>query len=127
PITAPDGAGSPLSNVANDFDRDYNLDFAVGHGSGIDLLPGEAAGTFGPATHYATPFPHIADGDFNGDGTLDLVGTDRDNHAVFTLLNTGVSVEPGGIDFPTTALGEQSAQTVKLTNTRASRLVVSGV
>src|SRR5262249_22957826 len=80
----PGAEGFPADLTAGDFNGDGQLDVAVSEtvlGGGaspneIDVLPGNADGTFGPSVATALPLnanPRgLAVGDFNGDGQLDL-------------------------------------------------------
>jgi hypothetical protein len=86
-------AGTGLSAlVAADFNGDGKLDLAVAN-TGIDrdykgtvsLLLGNGDGTFGPAQSYVISSQSglmlsLAVGDFNGDGTPDLVAVDAGNY-----------------------------------------------
>jgi len=83
-----------VSIVAADFNRDGNLDLAVGNSlvKYISILMGNGDGTFQPATqspavNYAL---FVAAGDFNGDGIPDLAALcSADGTEVSVLLGNG--------------------------------------
>jgi hypothetical protein len=72
----PSSAGVPFAVQAGDFNGDGRVDLAAisADGSTIVVLPGRGDGTFGPSiTTPGVPGPITASGDFNHDGTLDLI------------------------------------------------------
>lgn len=80
------GNQTPGYITTGDFNGDGNLDLVTANFSGtgqfannsITLLPGNANGTFGQArVYYGGPAPlSVTVGDFNGDGTADVVSAD---------------------------------------------------
>ena len=66
---------TPVAALTADFNRDGHLDIATADsvGNNVSVLLGNANGTFGVSTQYASgPCTAIASGDFNGDGNPDL-------------------------------------------------------
>ena len=96
------GPESSSALVAGDFNGDGKLDLAMtniadchcvtnGNGSGVSVLLGTGAGSFGAATNFAvgnTPVS-IAVGDFNRDGEQDLAVTNAADNNVSILLGNG--------------------------------------
>jgi hypothetical protein len=87
----------PAGIVTADFNRDGRLDLAVadegvfGVGSSFSILLGNGDGTFQPEVEYATGESpqQPAYGDFNGDGILDIVLTNRDSNTVSLYIGNG--------------------------------------
>ena len=123
--------------LAYDFDGDGHLDLAasnagqVGIPAGVTVLRGNGDGTFQTGVFYPAgreQVNFVAAGDFNGDQRADLAVADYIDDTVITLLNTGVvSFSPTTpVRFPTQLVGtSSSAQTVTLTNTGTTALVIS--
>ena len=90
------GGFRPLSVVVGDFNGDRRLDAAVVHQSGdLSILLGNGRGVFDPAA--GSPFvtggfhpASVADGDFNGDGQLDVTVAHTSGD-VSLLLNAGLT------------------------------------
>jgi hypothetical protein len=98
-IDYPTGLG-PEDVAVGDFNHDGVLDLAVVNAgentlgqpaNSVSILLGNGDGTFQPHVDYPTgqlPF-HVAVGDFNGDGNLDLAVVDQYDDAVSILLGNG--------------------------------------
>lgn len=85
----------PAQAVTGDFNADGRLDLAVCNGasasSTVSVLLGNGDGTFRPAVNYkagANP-NHLATGDFNGDGAIDIVTANFSDNTVSVLLGNG--------------------------------------
>jgi large repetitive protein len=83
----------PVSVVSADFNRDGNLDLAVGVSEGyeVSVLLGNGDGTFRTPVDYPVSFPEqVAVSDFNGDGVPDLaVSSGFDISGVSVFLGNG--------------------------------------
>ena len=85
----------PSASIAvADFNRDGNLDVALGHTNlnTVSIFLGNGAGSFSLAGSFSSSFQSlfsIAAGDFNGDGKADVVGTLDFANSVAVLLGTG--------------------------------------
>jgi VCBS repeat-containing protein len=98
----------PQAIQAGDFNNDGHLDLVVLGFAGTGLvLPGNGNGTFGPSFTFTTlggpdgglnAGRHVAVGDFNGDGKLDIV-TASEAHANFFSSGGGLSVLLGNGNF----------------------------
>jgi hypothetical protein len=107
------GATGPRELALGDVNNDGRLDivtanFGNGSGSTASVLLGLGGGSFGTATLYsvgASSSPwHVALGDLNGDGNLDIAATGRGNNTIGVLLNTTVYAAPTLISInPTSA------------------------
>lgn len=77
----------------------------------------------------ATSVFGLAIADLNADGRYDVVTTDAPDNLVEVLLQTAVvNPSPSSLTFPGTALGSQgAAQTITLTNSGSSSLVISQI
>ena len=87
---------SPTALVVGDWNGDGRLDVAVvdaGADPGVTILFGNGDGTFysGPNDFYPVQSgtTAIAEGDFNGDGALDLAVADQNSSDVSILLGNG--------------------------------------
>lgn len=104
---------NPINVASGDFDGDGKLDIAVVcEGSDqLLILLGNGAGNFNVAT---APFfstggnPYgLATGDFNGDGKLDIVVTNQNDHTISVFLSNSPVVPP-----PAPAAVGPAAQTI---------------
>ena len=96
----PTGA-SPTAIVPGDFDEDGQLDLAVTSrtASTVVVSPGVGDGTFQPTSHGVDPQAgHLAVGDLDGDGILDVVTADGWGNKVSVLKGLAA----GGFGIPTT-------------------------
>jgi FG-GAP-like repeat len=91
------GAG-PTSLVLGDFNGDGRLDVAVtdggdinGDGAGVSILLGNGDGTFQPPVLYSAGgyASSLVEGDFTGDGALDLAVTNPNTNTVTVLFGNG--------------------------------------
>jgi hypothetical protein len=93
----------PSASIAvDDFNRDGNLDIAIGHTNinSVSIFLGNGAGSFSlSGTFFAFPQSlfSIATGDLNGDLNPDVVGTLDFTHSVAVLLGNGA----GALSSPT--------------------------
>jgi hypothetical protein len=89
PIVTPLAEAQPSSIVWADFNKDFNLDVAVGTATGIAVLLSTAEGIFQPETDYALPSPikALALSDFNNDHNPDLAAVH--GNVVSILLGKG--------------------------------------
>jgi FG-GAP-like repeat len=96
PVAYPVGV-EPYSVAMGDFDGDGKLDLAIANTgaspgpSTVSVLINNGDGTFGPTAAYATGAfsSSVAVGDFNGDGALDIVVLNGNDHTVSVLINNG--------------------------------------
>ena len=103
------GPTTPVANygagiVAGDFDGDREIDHAICAGTNLLVLLGKGDGTF-RVTLQAVPFGKLeAAGDFNGDGALDLAGTDvQSSPQVLLSLGDGRGAFPVRLTYPALA------------------------
>lgn len=95
-VTYPAG-GNPYRGALADIDGDGKLDFAVANqlvnqgDTGVSVLMGLGAGTFGTPTVYGSaPFATAASlGDLNGDGKADMVSYNYMDATVGVRMNLG--------------------------------------
>jgi hypothetical protein len=101
------------------------------HESDVAVLLGNGDGSFQAPVFYpvSTGVQFVAAGDFNGDGSTDLVSSNgEDPYALSVLLQTPATFAPGNLSFGTTAVGSSgSPQTTTLTNVGAGPLALTGV
>ncbi|HEY9401463.1 MAG TPA: Calx-beta domain-containing protein [Pyrinomonadaceae bacterium] len=88
--------GNPLAVVAKDFNRDGKADLAITATTNfadyyVSVRLGEGEGNFGGPTDYLIgQYPQsISDGDFNGDGFIDLVTSNSQSEDVSVLTGDG--------------------------------------
>jgi hypothetical protein len=95
----------PISVVTADFNRDGNLDLAVGvtEGYGVSVLLGNGDGTFQGPVNYSVLFPEqVLVTDFNGDGVPDLaVSSGFDISGVSVFLGNGDGTFQDSSFYPT--------------------------
>ncbi len=101
---------NPVALVAGDFNNDGNMDLVIAdlNKNQLTLLLGLGTGSFmQPATAYTFPmqaYPSaLAAADFNNDGNLDLLVTDKLNNTVTLLIGNGMlapQFTPAGSPFP---------------------------
>jgi hypothetical protein len=110
PVQYANGLPSPRSVVVLDLTRDGNLDVVVGTVTspmgGPVLLPGNGDGTLGAAIAGPRgPAVHLATGDFDRDGKLDVVGCGGYNELAITTsdgmggMTTLTTVTSGAAQF----------------------------
>ncbi|MEW6730749.1 MAG: FG-GAP-like repeat-containing protein [Acidobacteriota bacterium] len=89
------GGNRPIGLVAEDFNRDGNLDLATANflSSNFSLLLGDGAGSFGTATNFAAGsnngIRYLSSTDFNKDGNLDLVTGNILTNSILVALGNG--------------------------------------
>jgi len=89
----------PSSVVWADFNKDFNLDVAVGSANGIRILLSTAEGVFQTGANYplSSPVKALLVADFNNDSSPDLVAIH--GNAVSVLLGVGDGTFQGPTDF----------------------------
>lgn len=106
-----DGASPIIPNglAVADFDKDGNLDLAVGYydyvEDGLYILMGNGDGTFGLPTNYASNYTvyNITTGDFNGDTYPDIAVINYSgSNTVSVYINDGDGTFAPKVDYPTT-------------------------
>ncbi len=91
-------AGSAKPSVAEDFDRDGQMDLVNPDelGGAIEILPGERPGDFGrPIRLTVGRAPQaVATGDFDRDGRIDIAVADRIGQTIAILFNRSAKPPP---------------------------------
>ena len=102
--TVPTGKG-PVAMIAEDFNRDGNMDLAVVNQTDatVLILLGNGDGTFttGQTIAVGQGAVSIAAADFNSDGFLDLAVANQTDNTVTILLGKGDGTFTAGTTFPT--------------------------
>jgi|SRR3989338_1780109 len=84
---------SPIFSLAEDFNKDGDLDLAVANRSSgtISILLGDSLGSFSLLNNFNVGFDpvDIASGDFNEDGILDLASSNAASNNISILLGNG--------------------------------------
>lgn len=83
----------PSTNESADFNRDGNMDIAVGNSTGdsVTVFLGNGSGGFLSIRNYQASggIRGLSVGDFDGDGDADIVTANRSGNNVAVLLNNG--------------------------------------
>lgn len=120
-----------------DFNGDGKLDFLVSAGvrfppaDDLSLVPGNGDGTFGNAVAIATStglfLNPLTQGDFNGDGTQDLLASDKNGNMWMFLQGSFAagSASPTTLSFSQPVGTTGAGQAVTLTNTGSASLTLS--
>lgn len=93
--------------MAGDFNRDGNQDLAVtneGTDNNLSLLLGNGNGTFQPRMNFSlgtaqVPY-HLAAGDFNADGKLDIATANFNSDNLSVLLGNGNGTFGTAVNYP---------------------------
>jgi hypothetical protein len=102
--SAPVGSIGPSSIAVGDFNRDGNLDFAVGTAGGntVAIFLGNGDGGFTSSAIQTLNFPiSIAVGDVNNDGIPDIVNVNPNFNSVTVLEGNGDGTFTARWQFPT--------------------------
>src|SRR5882672_812083 len=100
------GSGSPIGLIAADFNRDGHLDLAAVNASDVAILLGNGNGSFTLKTNPGTGTSDLiagVTGDYNGDGKLDFVVSDRTAGEAFLFPGAGDGTFGTKVTFTTAA------------------------
>jgi len=99
PLVTPIAETQPSSVVWADFNKDLNLDVAVGSANGIRILLSTAEGIFQMGANYPLPSPvkALVAADFNNDSSTDLAAVH--GNVVSVLLGVGDGTFQAPTDF----------------------------
>jgi predicted NUDIX family NTP pyrophosphohydrolase len=94
--------GNCVSLVTGDFNNDHIPDVAVSNEFQVNVLLGKGDGTLARPMTYSVDgtFPiGLVEGDFNGDGNLDLAAANSDTNTVSVLLGNGDGTFQAHVDY----------------------------
>ena len=98
------GTGSPIGLIAADLEGNGHLDLAAVNASDVAILSNNPVGTFtligNPMTGSGDLIAGVA-GDYNGDGKVDLVVSDRGAGEAFLILGDVTAASPTILTFTT--------------------------
>jgi hypothetical protein len=114
-----------------DFNGDGKLDVVATSSNGVaSVLLGTAGGTLQPHIDFGLgtkPFA-VATGNFDTAGGLDFIATSLGSNAVAVFVNLpSIGIYPPSFNFGTVGLGQQSTQTLTITNPGSTPLSVSSI
>ncbi len=121
------GSGTPIGLITADFNKDNHLDLAAVNASDVAILLGNGSGSFtlnsNPTTGSGDLIAGVV-GDYNGDGNLDLVLSDRTAGEAFLFLGAGNGTFGSATTF-TTASGAFGVATADFNGDGALDLAVA--
>ena len=123
---------NPISVAVADLDGDGKPDIATANHdwNDVSILAGNGDGTFKPPVNFGSATGHISIGDFNGDGSDDIVvgGGLEISVLLNRPLGATVAFSPRSVDFEKPVVGESTpAETITLTNTGRSVLTIHSI